>query len=151
MIDAGLNECDYGVVILSQSFFSKRWPREELDGLVAREVIEKRKIVLPVWYGVSPNDVSAFSPSLAGKLATSFSEGVGHVASQIKRAIDADPRQLMKRMLHLQTPAGGVVRALASPNIGGPIDEKRMEEFLESINDSFQEVVDKAFPKDAKE
>jgi predicted nucleotide-binding protein len=33
-IDRGLAECDFGVVILSPSFFQKNWPRRELSGLV---------------------------------------------------------------------------------------------------------------------
>src|SRR5262245_25309200 len=46
-IESGLRESDYGLVVLSESFFSdKRWPILELDALMALE--EKyHKIVIP--------------------------------------------------------------------------------------------------------
>lgn len=37
-IDRGLRSSRYGVVVLSPSFFAKRWPRRELDGLTAPSV-----------------------------------------------------------------------------------------------------------------
>src|SRR5882724_7671129 len=73
-INKGLGSCDYGVVVLSHHFFTKKWPRAELDGLFALETTT-RKIILPVWRDVSSDDVLAFSPILAGRLAVRDSEG----------------------------------------------------------------------------
>ena len=36
-IDEGLARSKYGIVILSRHFFSKKWPKAELDGLFSRE------------------------------------------------------------------------------------------------------------------
>src|SRR2546426_3995304 len=48
--------CDFGVVVLSPAFFSKKWPQAELDGLFALETVT-RKIILPVWKDISENEV----------------------------------------------------------------------------------------------
>ena len=85
-IDEGLVASDYGVVVLSRSFFAKKWPQAELDGLFAREM-QERKVILPVWHNVTREDVLQFSPMLAGKLAAPTDEGVAVVAHKIFAAI----------------------------------------------------------------
>lgn len=67
-IDRGLAASRFGIVVLSPSFFAKNWPQYELDGLVAREM-EGQKVILPLWHKVSKNEVIAYSPSLADKVA----------------------------------------------------------------------------------
>jgi len=69
-IDAGLARSRFGVVVLSQAFFKKGWPNYELDGLVTRSVTGDQ-ILLPIWHNVSKDEVMAYSPSLADKLARS--------------------------------------------------------------------------------
>src|ERR1700679_1154193 len=51
-IDEGLARSRYGIVVLSPAFFSKEWPKYELDGLVAREMSDAMKVILPVWHNV---------------------------------------------------------------------------------------------------
>jgi hypothetical protein len=68
-IDEGLARCRFGVVMLSEAFFSKRWTSYELNGLVSRE-IQGKKVILPIWHpDLSIQEVIAFSPSLADKKA----------------------------------------------------------------------------------
>lgn len=67
-IDAGLARSNYGLVVLSPAFMSKKWPDYELRGLTSRE-IAGGKVILPVWQNVSFDQVVAFSPTLADKLA----------------------------------------------------------------------------------
>jgi len=85
-IDYGLRYSRFGVVVLSPHFFSKDWPKKELDGLVALEV-DGRKVILPVWHNVTRDDVARYSPILAGRLAVSTSRGLDNVVSEIRRAI----------------------------------------------------------------
>jgi hypothetical protein len=85
-IDYGLRYSRFGVVVLSPHFFSKDWPKKELDGLVALEV-DGRKVILPVWHNVTRDDVARYSPILAGRLAVSTSTGLDNVISEIRRAI----------------------------------------------------------------
>jgi len=67
-IDKGLANSKFGIVVLSPAFFSKNWPQYELDGLVAKEMIGG-KVILPLWHKVSKDEVMAYSPTLADKLA----------------------------------------------------------------------------------
>ncbi len=90
-IDAGLAMARFGVVVLSHAFFSKRWTRRELDGLVARETVGGKTIILPVWHGLEVEDVVRYSPTLAGKLAVNSSRGVAAVAEEIETAISRLP------------------------------------------------------------
>lgn len=71
-IDHGLANSKYGIVVLSNAFFSKQWPQYELDALVNRSMTGE-KVILPIWYGVQHKDVSQFSHSLADKVAFSTS------------------------------------------------------------------------------
>jgi TIR domain len=67
-IDKGLINSRYGIVVLSPSFFAKNWPQYELNGLTARE-IAGRKVILPVWHKITKDDLLAYSPTLADKVA----------------------------------------------------------------------------------
>jgi hypothetical protein len=81
-IDEGLAASEYGVVVVSRSFFAKNWPQAELDGLFAREM-QGRKVILPVWHDITKEEVLQHSPMLAGKLAAVAEKGVGAVAAEI--------------------------------------------------------------------
>lgn len=68
-IDRGIANSTYGLVVLSPHFFAKAWPQQELDGLTAREVAGRKKLILPVWHNLGHKDVLEYSPSLADKVA----------------------------------------------------------------------------------
>ena len=82
-IDEGLSRSKFGVVVLSKAFFSKRWPQRELDGLVQREMGVGDKVILPIWHGVSREEVMRFSLTLADKLAIASDEGLEEVVRRI--------------------------------------------------------------------
>ena len=71
-IDKGLINSNYGIVVLSKSFFEKNWPQYELNGLTAKE-IDGHKVILPVWHEVTRDDVMKYSPTLADKVAADSS------------------------------------------------------------------------------
>ena len=85
-ISKGLATCDYGVVVLSKSFFSKKWPQNELNGLFSLEDKDK-KVILPVWYGVTREDVNQRSPILADRLAAKAEDGINAVVKEISRSV----------------------------------------------------------------
>ncbi len=64
-IDHGLTNSTYGLVVLSAAFFKKRWAQRELNGLVAREMAEGRKIVWPIWLNIDSSTIVQYSPPLA--------------------------------------------------------------------------------------
>jgi len=86
-IDEGLAKSQFGVVILSERFFSKEWPQKELDALVSRED-GKEKVILPIWHEVDQSIVRRFSPILADKVAVSTSQGLDKVAIEILNAVN---------------------------------------------------------------
>lgn len=88
-IDDGLSRSRYGVVILSPSFFSRHWPTQELNGLAQRET-EGRKVILPVWHGVGPEEVRRYSPILADRVAAKTELGIEHAAVRILRVVRPD-------------------------------------------------------------
>lgn len=67
-IDQGLANSRVGLVVLSQSFIAKGWTNYELDGIVTKAVTGEQ-VMLPVWHKLTKQEVVAFSPSLADKLA----------------------------------------------------------------------------------
>jgi len=85
-IDEGLSHSRYGIVVLSPNFFVKRWPQNELDGLISREV-SGVKVILPVWHNISFEGVRAYSPMLAGRLAAKSSDGMEKVVEDLMVAI----------------------------------------------------------------
>lgn len=90
-IDRGLTQCDFGVVILSPSFFGKEWPRRELEALHSRETIEGRKRILPVWHQLEAAEVAGHSPLLASRLAVSTHRGLDTVVDDILAAVRRSP------------------------------------------------------------
>ena len=90
-ISKGMKECQYGVVVLSQSFFGKKWTRAELDGLFELEPADQ-SLILPIWHGVTHDEVSEYSPILAARAATRSELGIARVVSDLKRSIEAGER-----------------------------------------------------------
>lgn len=91
-IEEGLRSAGFGVVILSHSFFreGKYWTGQELDGLFAREEGGK-KVILPVWYQLTVEDVREYSPLLAARLGVRWEDGLEAVVAAILRAIRVEP------------------------------------------------------------
>ena len=94
-IDRGLLSSRFGIVVLSPSFFQKRWPNRELNGLVARETAEDRPLILPVWHNVERSDVIRFSPPLADLLATTSAHGIDKVIDDLLKKLRPDESPLL--------------------------------------------------------
>jgi hypothetical protein len=85
-IDEGLAESRFGIVILSSNFLAKGWPKRELNGLFALEE-SGRKVILPVWHGITKSILAAHSPILADRVAADTSRGIPSVAFELISAI----------------------------------------------------------------
>lgn len=85
-IDYGISHSRYGIVVLSENFFRKDWPQKELDGLVAKEH-DFDKVILPIWHGVTREQVASFSPILADRVAVSSDKGMDNVVKEILKAV----------------------------------------------------------------
>jgi TIR domain len=102
-IDKGLAESKYGLVVVSDTFIRKKWPEYELRGLISRE-IGQEKVILPIWHGVTRDQVVAFSPPLADKLAFNTANASAQdIAIQILKVVRPDiygshPRSQLEKM-----------------------------------------------------
>ena len=86
-IDKGLAQSRFGAVVLSPAFFQKRWTGRELNGLVAREMAGDETVILPVWHGVSHENVVRYSPPLADVRAIDSKKGVRYVVRELLRRV----------------------------------------------------------------
>lgn len=85
-IDLGLAKSKFGVVILSDNFFRKHWPQQELNGLAAKEVAGQ-KVILPVWHGITHEEIARESPTLADRMGTNMDRGLARVVDDLITAI----------------------------------------------------------------
>ncbi len=89
-IESGLREASKCILILTPHFFSNAgWSKREYDSIFTREIVEKRKVILPVWHGISVEDAYKFSPILADRVAVPWTLGVEEVARRLLRSLDA--------------------------------------------------------------
>lgn len=59
-IDKGLRQSRYGLLMLSKAFLGKNWPDYEYRSLLTRQ-IDGESVILPLWYGVTKEEVKAYS------------------------------------------------------------------------------------------
>jgi hypothetical protein len=88
-IERGLAHSKYGIVVLSRHFFAKRWPQRELNGLTARESSGK-KVILPVWFNLSFEDVAKEAPMLADRIAARSQDGLDIVVQRLVTVMKPD-------------------------------------------------------------
>jgi hypothetical protein len=100
-IDRGLRQSRFGIVVLSPALFSKQWSQWELDGLVSRENSGEETVILPVWHGVRRDDVLAYSPPLADRVAASGDAGLDEVVRRLVAVIHPQGSTLVIARDHL--------------------------------------------------
>lgn len=59
-MDAGLQSCRFGVIVLSRHFLEKNWPEYEYRSLLSRQV-NGEKVILPLLYEISLEEVRNYS------------------------------------------------------------------------------------------
>ena len=83
-IEAGLKQCHMCIFILTTNFLSKGgWPKREYDAIFTRELVEEKKLILPVWAGVAKREVYEYSPILADRVALHWEQGEDQVCRQL--------------------------------------------------------------------
>lgn len=87
-IDKGLATSRFGIVVLSEQFFEKKWTQHELNGLIAREIVGGERLLLPIWHEINETFLIKVSPPLADRVAVRSAEGLETVVDRISRALD---------------------------------------------------------------
>jgi hypothetical protein len=89
-IESGLRECHKCILVLTPNFLNnKGWTKVEYSSIFTRELVEQRKVILPVWHGVTAADVFEYSPLLADRVAAQWSDGAEETARKLLKAIQA--------------------------------------------------------------
>ena len=86
-IDKGLSKSRFGIVVLSKDFIRKGWTNYEFDGIISKANTGEQ-ILLPIWHGITKQEVLDYSPSLADKVArNTASSTVEEIADEIANLI----------------------------------------------------------------
>lgn len=101
-IDEGLKYSEFGILLLSKAYISKKWPEYEFDVLM-RQNIENGKIVIPVWLSITKKDVESLSPGLSGI--------VGIVTKNVDNSVQ---KQILK-ILSRNAPTIGIIPQYQDP------------------------------------
>jgi TIR domain len=89
-IEAGLKECPKCILVLTPNFLANSgWSKTEYDSIFTRELVEKQRVVLPIWHNVTAKDVYEYSPVLADRVAVNWSLGLDEVARRLLASINA--------------------------------------------------------------
>jgi len=88
-IDSGLADSRFGIVVLSHHFFSKNWPKVELNGLFAQETVGGEKKIIPIWHEITQAEILQYSPILADRVAVSTTIGLDEMLERILDTIDS--------------------------------------------------------------
>ncbi len=94
-IDDGLAKSRFGIVVLSGAFFKKGWAQRELNGLVAREIAEERRLILPIWHDITQQAILQISPPLADVFAINSSRGLPHVCEELLKKLRPEESPLI--------------------------------------------------------
>ena len=87
-IEKGLKECGRCVIVLSPRYLANNgWTKVEFNSVFTRELIEEKKLILPVWFEVSKKDIFEYSPSLADRVAAIWSGSAEETARKLYPAI----------------------------------------------------------------
>jgi TIR domain len=76
-IEKGIKEAGKCILILSPNFLSNSsWTKAEFDSIYTREIVERKRFILPVWHKVTRDEVYEYSPRLADRVAVDSSVGM---------------------------------------------------------------------------
>ena len=85
-INAGLMASQYGLLLLSPTYVSKKWTTYELD-VLHRQHIEEEKKLLPIWHGIDKAQLDRWNPGLSGIVALRSTEEPSATAKKIANVV----------------------------------------------------------------
>jgi TIR domain len=63
-IERGIKECKRCILVISKNFLGNSgWTKGEFNSVFTRELLENKRLVLPVWHDVTAQEVYEYSPS----------------------------------------------------------------------------------------
>jgi hypothetical protein len=126
-IDRGLRDSLAGLVVLSRAFFAKKWTQHELGALQTQRVDDGKRLV-PIWFGVTRDDVASYSPFLSNIIAIDGNDKVSTIIKQVAKVI---PSKHLRGSIALQKAKGRVREGAFAEAV--LIAAKELEQLFNSI------------------
>lgn len=87
-IEKGLKDCPKCVVVLSPHFLSNSgWTKIEFDAVFTKQILQRQQAFLPIWAGVTVDEVFQYCPSLANLLGIQWKGDAKEVVNKLYKAI----------------------------------------------------------------
>lgn len=94
-IDAGLKNCDLAVIVISPSYFGRDWTEYEIQTLLERQDNEKTKLIMPILYNTTKNELVEHYPTLNNILFKySKSQSKKKLAQDLKVALEKKTKSI---------------------------------------------------------
>jgi TIR domain len=88
-IEEGIKNAKKCVLILTKNYLNNPgWGKREFNSIFTREMIFNEKIVLPIWYGVTKEEVYDYSPSLADTFALTWPSPENKTEEEYKQEVE---------------------------------------------------------------
>lgn len=87
-IEQGIEKSKFGVLLVSVHYLEKGWTNYEMD-ILLRQSIDKGKKLLPIWHGVTKQQVERKWPGLAGIWAVTETSNVHNVTVKLIEAMSS--------------------------------------------------------------
>lgn len=83
-IEAGLQNCGKCIFVLTPNFLNKGgWTKAEYQAVFTRERLRDERIMIPVWSDVTVDEVFAYSPLLADRVAAPFAGDISELCDRL--------------------------------------------------------------------
>lgn len=90
-IEEGIKDAPYCILILSKNFLAnEKWAKSEFETIFIKELYEKKEIIIPIWHGISEDDLYKYCPKLLNRLGGNSSEGIDALAKKIATILKKD-------------------------------------------------------------
>lgn len=88
-IDEGLKTCQLAVIVISPSYFGREWTEYEIRALLERQDVERNKLILPILYNTSKEELVKHYPALKNiSFKYAKSQTIVKIAQDLKNELD---------------------------------------------------------------
>lgn len=88
-IDMGLKTCKLAVIVISPNYFGREWTEYEIHKLLERQNEEKRKLIMPILYNTSKEELVKHYPALKDiSFKYSKSQSKSKLAQDLKKELE---------------------------------------------------------------
>jgi hypothetical protein len=92
-IQDGISKAKFGIIVISKNFLSnEKWVKFELQSLMTKQIVTTQKVILPIWHGISADDLKEYY-WLLDKVALNSDIGIKGIAFKIKTLVDKYDKQ----------------------------------------------------------